>query len=85
VAPIDYTKDLRCPVLGLFGREDRRPSPEDTAITEAELKKFGKTYEFHTYDNAGHGFFSVVRPCYKQTAAVDGWDKVFRWFEKYLR
>ena len=27
VDPIDYTKDLSCPLLGLFGREDKRPSP----------------------------------------------------------
>jgi carboxymethylenebutenolidase len=85
VAPIDYTKDLQCPLLGLFGREDRRPSPDDVAKNEAELKKFGKTYEFHMYDNAGHGFFSVDRPSYRQEAAVEGWKQVFRWFDKYLR
>jgi carboxymethylenebutenolidase len=84
-APIDYTKDLRCPLLGLFGVEDRRPSPEDVAKTEEELKRFGKTYEFHTYDNAGHGFFSVDRPAYRQHAAVDGWEKVFQWYGRYLR
>jgi len=62
VAPIDFTKDLSCPLLGLFGVEDARPSPADTAVTEAALERFGKTYEFHTYDNAGHAFFAVDRP-----------------------
>jgi carboxymethylenebutenolidase len=85
VAPIDYTKDLSCPLLGLFGREDQRPSPEDVAKTEEELKKWGKKYEFYMYDNAGHAFFSVDRPNYRQEAAMDGWKQVFRWFEKYLR
>jgi carboxymethylenebutenolidase len=85
IAPIDYTKDLRCPLLGLFGREDQRPSPGHVAKTEEELKKRGKTYEFHTYDNAGHGFFAVDRPSYRQEAAVDGWIRVFQWFGKYLR
>jgi carboxymethylenebutenolidase len=84
VAPIEYTKDLQCPLLGLFGREDRRPSPEDVAIMEETLKKFGKTYEFHMYDDAGHSFFSVDRPSYRQAAAVDGWNQVFKWFGKYL-
>jgi carboxymethylenebutenolidase len=42
VAPIDYTRDLRCPLLGLFGAEDRRPSPEDTVITEEALKRFAR-------------------------------------------
>jgi carboxymethylenebutenolidase len=85
VAPIEYTRDLQCPLLGLFGREDRRPSPEDVAVTEAELKRFGKTFEFHMYDNAGHSFFSVDRPSYRQEAAMDAWKHVFRWYEKYLR
>ncbi|MCH7606373.1 MAG: dienelactone hydrolase family protein, partial [Chloroflexi bacterium] len=28
VAPIDYTRDLTCPLLGLFGNEDQSPTPE---------------------------------------------------------
>jgi carboxymethylenebutenolidase len=84
VAPIDFTADLHCPLLGLFGKEDRRPSPEEVAKTEEELKRWGKTYEFHMYDNAGHAFFSVDRPNYRPEAAVDGWKKVFAWFSKYL-
>ena len=28
VQPIDLTKDLSYPMLGLFGNEDRAPSPE---------------------------------------------------------
>jgi len=85
VAPIDFTKDLSCPLLGLFGVEDTRPSPADTAKTEEALKRFNKAYEFHTYENAGHAFFAVDRPNYRQTAAVDGWKKVLGWFEKHLR
>jgi len=84
-APIDFTKDLRCPLLGLFGVEDTRPSPDDVKKTEEALQKFGKTYEFHTYDNAGHAFFAVDRPQYRVPAAVDGWKKVFAWFDKHLR
>jgi len=84
VAPIDFTKDLQCPLLGLFGVEDTRPSPDDTAKTEAALKQHNKTYEFHTYDNAGHAFFAVDRPHYRQHAAMDGWQKVLAWFGKHL-
>ncbi len=84
VAPIDYTADLSCPLLGLFGREDQRPSPQDVDITEQELKRHGKTYEFHMYDNAGHAFFSVDRPNYRQEAVIDGWNGVFDWFTKHL-
>ena len=84
VAALDMTANLACPLLGLFGNDDNRPSPADVARTEEELKRHGKTYEFHQYDNAGHGFFNAHRPGYRQHAAVDGWEKVFAWFEKYL-
>jgi carboxymethylenebutenolidase len=79
------TPDLACPLLGLFGADDPNPSPDQVAKTEAELKRLGKVYEFHTYENAGHGFFAVDRPGYRQHAAVDGWEKVYAWFGKYLQ
>jgi len=84
VAPIDYTKDLSCPLLGLFGEEDQSPSPAQVARHEQELKNHGKTCEFHMYPNAGHGFFYYDRPAYRQEQAVDGWKKVFAFLEKYL-
>jgi len=84
VAPIDYTKDLLCPILGLFGNEDSHPSPEQVNQHEAELKKYGKDFEFRRYDGAGHGFFYDHRPNYRQAQAVDGWEKAWSFLEKYL-
>jgi carboxymethylenebutenolidase len=84
VAPIDYVRDLSCPLLGLFGEEDKGPTPDQVALHEQELKKHGKTYEFHMYPNAGHGFFYYDRPAYRQQQAVDGWKKLFAFIEKHL-
>ena len=84
VAPLDYTAGLSCPLLGLFGEEDRSPPPEQVARHEEELKKHRKDYEFHMYPNAGHGFFYYDRPAYRQEPAVDGWQKVFAFFERHL-
>ncbi len=84
VAPIDYTKDLPCPILGLFGNDDSSPTPDQVNQHEAELKKHGKTYEFHRYDGAGHGFFYYHAPMYRQAQAMDGWGKVWAFLEKYL-
>ncbi|MFD4253902.1 dienelactone hydrolase family protein [Amycolatopsis thermoflava] len=75
---------LSCPLLGLFGAEDKFPSPEEVATLSAELDRLGKPHEFHTYDGAGHGFFSVDRPSYRPEAAVDGWRRVFDFFGKHL-
>jgi carboxymethylenebutenolidase len=85
VAPLDYTQDLQAPLLGLFGAEDMGPTPEQVAIHEQELKRLHKNYEFHMYPGAGHGFFYHHRPAYRQEQAVDGWNKVFAFLEKYLQ
>ena len=85
VGPIKHlTKDLSCPLLGLFGADDQYPSPEQVNELEEELKAQGKTYEFHSYEGAGHAFFAVNRTAYRPEAAVDGWEKIFTWFGRYL-
>ena len=85
VSPIDLTKDLSCPILGLFGNDDQNPSPEQVNQHEEELKKHGKTYEFHRYDGAGHGFFYYDRPNYRPEQAMDAWGKVFEFYGKHLQ
>jgi carboxymethylenebutenolidase len=84
VAPMDYTADLPCPLLGLFGEEDHSPTPEQVAQHEQALVKHGKSYEFHMYPGAGHGFFYYDRPSYRQQQAVDGWSKVFAFLDRNL-
>ncbi len=85
VAPLDYTKDLSCPLLGLFGNDDQSPSPQQVNQHEQELKRHGKQYEFYRYDGAGHAFFSYDRPAYRPQQAMDGWQKVFAFFGRNLQ
>lgn len=85
VAPIDYTEQLSTPLLGLFGNDDQSPTPEQVDIHEARLAKFGKEYEFHRYDGAGHGFFYYHTPLYRPEQAMDGWGKVFDFFSRKLQ
>ncbi len=85
VAPLDYTKDLTIPLLGIFGNEDHGPTPEQVNQHEALLKQLGKEYEFYRYDGAGHGFFYYHRPSYRQEQAADGWQKVFAFLSKHLK
>ena len=84
VQPLDMTPNLSCPMLGIFGNDDRAPSPEQVDLHEEELKKHGKNYEFHRYDGAGHGFFYYHRPMYRVEQALDGWEKIFAFFGKHL-
>jgi carboxymethylenebutenolidase len=85
ISPVERTPDLRCPLLGLFGVEDANPSPEQTALIEAALRANGKTYEFHTFENAGHAFFSVDRPNYRLDAAREGWKLIWDFFGRHLQ
>jgi carboxymethylenebutenolidase len=85
VGPIVHlTPKLSCPLLGLFGADDQHPSPEQVAELQEALEKHGKTFEFHSYEGAGHSFFSVDRPAYRPEAAKDGWTRILAWFGRYL-
>ncbi len=84
VAPIDYTAGLTAPLLGLFGNDDKHPTPEQVNLHEEELERHGKAYEFYRYDGAGHGFFYYHTPMYRPEAAMDGWAKVFTFFGTHL-
>ena len=77
--------DLRCPLLGLFGAEDASPSPDDVAAMARALDEHGKDYEFHSYEGAGHAFFSVDRPAYRLDAARDGWKRIWAFFGEHLQ
>ncbi len=84
VAPIDLSANLKAPLLGLFGNDDKNPSPAQVDTLEEKLKSLGKTYDFHRYDGAGHGFFAAERPGYRPEQATDGWQKVMTFFHKHL-
>ncbi len=74
----------RARLLGLFGAEDQNPSPEQTAELEAILTAQHKTFEFHTFDGAGHAFFATNRTNYRPEVAAAGWSKIWDFFGRYL-
>jgi carboxymethylenebutenolidase len=81
---VTRTPDLSCPLLGLFGKEDKSPSPEHVAELEDALRAAGKTYELHSYDGANHGFMQVDTVRYHPESSVDAWGKILNWFGRYL-
>jgi carboxymethylenebutenolidase len=81
---VTRTPSLSCPLLGLFGKEDKFPSPEHVAELEQALREAGKTYEFHSYDGANHGFMQVDSARYHPQSSVDAWGKILDWFGRYL-
>ncbi|HUB69269.1 MAG TPA: dienelactone hydrolase family protein [Acidimicrobiales bacterium] len=83
-ALLDRAKYLSCPLLGLFGEDDKFPGPDEVAVLAKELTAQGKNFEFHSYPGASHAFFDVDRPSYRVEAAVDGYKRIGEFFSRYL-
>lgn len=84
VAPIDMTAEITVPLLGIFGKDDPNPTPEQVDQIEAALHEHGKDYTFHRYEDAGHAFFNWHDERYRPERALDGWEKVFAFFDSHL-
>ena len=82
--PFDGTREINCPVQGHFGAEDKNPSPEDMRKLDAELTKFGKAHEFHTYTGAAHAFTNTGSSNYRPHAAALSWPKAMEFFSRHL-
>jgi carboxymethylenebutenolidase len=85
--PIDLVKDLKAPVLGLYGGQDQGIPVASVEQMRAALKASdsgaAKKSELVVYPNAGHGFNADYRPSYNKEAATDGWNRLQAWFKKY--
>jgi len=83
-APIQLAADLKAPVLGLYGGQDKGISAQDVADMRAALKAAGKgDCEIVVYPDAQHGFLADYRPSYDPSAAADGWKRMLAHFARH--
>ena len=76
-APLDLVRDLKAPVLGLYGGKDQGISAADIAAMRGALKAAGKTgSEIVVYPQAEHGFLADYRQSYDPAASRDGWSRM---------
>jgi len=80
--PIDLVKDIKAPVLGLYGGADAGIPNEGVDRMRAALKAAGRPGEIQTYPDTPHGFHADYRPSYRKEAAQDGWKRALEWFKK---
>jgi carboxymethylenebutenolidase len=83
-SPFDRTREINCPIQGHFGANDQNPSPEDMRKLDAELTKFSKVHEFHTYADAAHAFANTGSSNYRPHAAALSWPKATEFFSRHL-
>ena len=80
--PLDIAGDVKCPVLALYGGQDKSSPMETIEKRQAACKAAGKTCEFKVYPDAPHGFNADYRPTYRADDAKDGWAKMLAWFKQ---
>jgi len=81
--PIDHAKDLKVPVLGLYGGKDKGIPVEGVERMRAEFNKGNSKSEIIIYPDADHGFHADYRETYNQKASEDAWVKLQAWFKKH--
>jgi carboxymethylenebutenolidase len=80
--PIDVVKDLKAPVLGLYGGADQGIPNDTVEQMQKALKEAGKPSEIKLYPDTPHGFHADYRPSYRKEQAQDGWKLLVEWFKK---
>jgi carboxymethylenebutenolidase len=82
--PVDIAKDLKAPVLGLYGGADTG-IPNDTVDRMRAALKAGspaaQKSQIDTYPDTPHAFNADYRPSYRKEQAEDAWKKALAWFK----
>ena len=81
--PLDLAKDIKAPVLGLYGGADAGIPNDGVDRMRAALEAAGKPCEIHTYPDAPHAFLADYRPSYRQGPAQDGWKRMLEWLRRH--
>jgi carboxymethylenebutenolidase len=68
-------RDIRCPVLGLFGGADQAIPAEQVEEFDAMLDEAGVEHEIHVYPGAPHSFFDKKQDEFAQESE-DAWRRI---------
>ena len=77
--PVDVAKELKAPVLGLYGEKDGGIPLETVEAMRAALGPDSAS-SIHVYPGAPHGFNADYRESYVEADAKDGWAKMLAFF-----
>lgn len=84
--PLDLTRELKAPVLGLYGGADTGiplDSVERMKAALAQGSPAARASQFVIYPDAPHAFHADYRSSFRQPAAEDGWKRCLAWFAQH--
>ncbi len=80
--PLDVARELKVPVLGLYGGQDQGIPLDTVEKMRAAIKEAGGKSEIVVYPDAPHAFHADYRPSYRKEPAEDGWKRMQAWFKQ---
>jgi carboxymethylenebutenolidase len=81
---LELAKEIRCPVLGLFGGADAHIPVSDVQKLDEELKQAGIEHEVLSYDGAPHSFFDRRSTEFAE-ASSDAWTRVLNFIAAHSK
>jgi carboxymethylenebutenolidase len=78
--PVDVAAQLKAPVLGLYGGQDKGIPMESVEAMRAALAVANSPSRIDVYPDAPHGFNADYRDSYVEADAKDAWAKMLAWF-----
>ena len=82
--PLEIAQDLKAPVLGMYGGQDKGIKVSDMEDMRVALARAGKRdSRLEIFMDAGHGFFADYRSSYNEKDAKQGWKEMLAWFGQH--
>lgn len=81
--PPDKVADLKVPVLGLYGGQDKAIPRDKIEAFQAKLAAAGSGSKIVIYGDAGHAFFADYRPSYVKADAEASWKEATTWLKAH--
>jgi len=84
-APVDKVKNVKGPVMGLYGGEDARINAHIHELVQS-MVEYKKPFTMRVFPNAHHAFFNDSRPqTYNEKAARESWQMLLKFFNDNLK
>ncbi|MEM7535121.1 MAG: dienelactone hydrolase family protein [Chloroflexota bacterium] len=81
----DQVGEVKAPLLGLYGDQDRGIPVEAVQAMDEALDGTDVEHEIYIYENAQHAFFNDTRESsYNAEVSADAWAKTLAWFSERL-
>jgi carboxymethylenebutenolidase len=81
--PPDVVGELKVPVLGLYGGQDKNITEDQVAAMRQKLAEAGGASKIIVYPDAGHGFYADYRPSYVKADAEASWKEATAWLKAH--